>query len=118
MQKPHSRRLQLCKVLPAAALTLLASGIAADAVIEAQTLEVKELLEVIEVIDVTAEKEIDESSIGGTRPGGCRNPRGSGSRGNRNSGGRGVDRPPYSAPEFCAGSVQVPYSTKSEASGA
>ena len=62
MQKPHSRRLQLCKVLPAAALTLLASGIAADAVIEAQTLEVKELLEVIEVIDVTAEKEIDESS--------------------------------------------------------
>ena len=62
MQKPHSRHLQLCKVLPAAALTLLASGIAADAVIEAQTLEVKELLEVIEVIDVTAEKEIDESS--------------------------------------------------------
>ena len=39
-----------------------AAGRGADAVIEAQTLEVKELLEVIEVIDVTAEKEIDESS--------------------------------------------------------
>ena len=62
MQKPHSRRLRLCKVLPAAALTILASGIVADAVIEPRTLEVKELLEVIEVIDVTAEKEIDESS--------------------------------------------------------
>lgn len=52
----------ICKVVAAATLTLLASGIAADAVIETQTLEVKELLEVIEVIDVTAEKVIDETS--------------------------------------------------------
>ena len=52
----------LLRFLPAAGLTLLASSIAADAVIETQTLEVKELLEVIEVIDVTAEKEIDETT--------------------------------------------------------
>ena len=50
------------KVLAAATLTLLASGVAAKEVIEPRVLEVKELLEVIEVIDVTAEKEIDESS--------------------------------------------------------
>lgn len=52
----------LSRFLPMAALTLFASSIAADAVIETQTLEVKELLEVIEVIDVTAEKEIDGTS--------------------------------------------------------
>lgn len=52
----------LLRFLPVAALTLFASGVAADAVIETQTLEVKELLEVIEVIDVTAEKEIDGTS--------------------------------------------------------
>ena len=52
----------LCKVLSTAALTLFASAAAADAVIEPRVLEVKERLQVIEVIDVTAEKEIDESS--------------------------------------------------------
>lgn len=56
----------ICKVLAAATLTLLASGIpakeAAKEVIEPRVLDVKELLAVIEVIDVTAEKEIDESS--------------------------------------------------------
>ncbi len=52
----------LYKVWPTATLTLLASGIAADTVIEPRILDVKERLEVIEVIDVTAEKEIDESS--------------------------------------------------------
>lgn len=52
----------ICNVVAAATLTLLASGIAAKEVVEPRVLEVKELLEVIEVIDVTAEKEIDESS--------------------------------------------------------
>ena len=52
----------LCKLLPAAALTLFASGMAADQVVEPRVLEVEQLLEVIEVIDVTAEKEIDESA--------------------------------------------------------
>ena len=52
----------ICKVLAGATLTLLASGIAANEVVEPRVLDVKELLEVIEVIDVTAEKEIDESS--------------------------------------------------------
>lgn len=52
----------ICKIVAAATLALLASGIAAKEVIEPRVLDVKELLEVIEVIDVTAEKEIDESS--------------------------------------------------------
>ena len=52
----------LCKLLPAAALTLFASAMAADAVVEPRVLEVEQLLEVVEVIDVTAEKEIDESA--------------------------------------------------------
>ncbi len=51
----------LCKLLPAAALTLFASATAADAVVEPRVLDVEQLLEVIEVIDVTAEKSIDES---------------------------------------------------------
>ena len=52
----------LCKLLPAAALTLCASAMVADTVVEPRVLEVEQLLEVIEVIDVTAEKEIDESA--------------------------------------------------------
>lgn len=52
----------ICKIVVAATLALLTYGIAAKEVIEPRVLDVKELLEVIEVIDVTAEKEIDESS--------------------------------------------------------
>lgn len=52
----------LSRLLGTTALALLASGVAADPAIDSRVLEVKELLEVIEVIDVTAEKEIDESS--------------------------------------------------------
>lgn len=52
----------LCKFLPAAALTLFASATVADAVVEPRVLDVEQLLEVIEVIDVTAEKKIDESA--------------------------------------------------------
>ena len=52
----------LCKLLPAAAFTLFASATVADAVVEPRVLDVEQLLEVIEVIDVTAEKQIDESA--------------------------------------------------------